>query len=190
LRVYNELPDESGQRQLHEPGDGYAQYIDPDQWVETSCQHHSLQRGWIRLSGYFYKDRNKRLEQGPLWDCDRCLGPAAPPRPRAIIAVSVRCTGVCPPAISVLTTAPISSVFRTSLFPGLSDSSAIQTSGRDSSTATSVRGTNEYSSNVVLAMIDGYYNEIKEAQVRDQARWAPSGFNYHAPPPNRQWLHF
>ena len=27
----------------------------------------------FRLSAYFYKDRNKPMDYGPLWDCDRCM---------------------------------------------------------------------------------------------------------------------
>src|SRR6185295_7772257 len=36
----------------------------------------------------------------------------------------------------------------------------------------------EYSSNSVVAMLDGFYTNIKESQVREQARWAPSGFTF------------
>jgi hypothetical protein len=37
---------------------------------------------------------------------------------------------------------------------------------------------NVYSSNSIVAMVDGFYQTIKEAQVREQAKWAPSSFTY------------
>jgi hypothetical protein len=51
------------------PRTGYAAYIDVDSWVD----HHLLECfaqnvDAFRLSGYFFKDRDKRIEMGPLWD--------------------------------------------------------------------------------------------------------------------------
>ena len=53
----------------------YADYIDPLSWVD----HHMLNEftknpDGLRLSTYFYKDRNKRVEYGPIWDFDRTMG--------------------------------------------------------------------------------------------------------------------
>lgn len=53
----------------------YDQYIDPLSWVD----HHMLNEftknpDGLRLSTYFFKDRNKRLEYGPVWDFDRTMG--------------------------------------------------------------------------------------------------------------------
>jgi len=53
----------------------YADYVDPLSWVD----HHMLNEftknpDGFRLSTYFYKDRNKRMEYGPIWDFDRTMG--------------------------------------------------------------------------------------------------------------------
>ncbi len=53
----------------------YADYIDPLSWID----HHMLNEftknpDGLRLSTYFYKDRNKRVEYGPVWDFDRTMG--------------------------------------------------------------------------------------------------------------------
>ena len=53
----------------------YQDYIDPLSWVD----HHMLNEftknpDGLRLSTYFFKDRNKRLEYGPVWDFDRTMG--------------------------------------------------------------------------------------------------------------------
>ena len=53
----------------------YADYIDPLSWVD----HHMLNEftknpDGLRLSTYFFKDRNKRMEYGPVWDFDRTMG--------------------------------------------------------------------------------------------------------------------
>ncbi|HEX5222189.1 MAG TPA: lamin tail domain-containing protein [Verrucomicrobiae bacterium] len=57
------------------PVTGYAAWIDVDSWVD----HHilnvvALSSDALRLSAYFFKDRNKKIEMGPLWDFDRALG--------------------------------------------------------------------------------------------------------------------
>jgi hypothetical protein len=57
------------------PVSGYAQYVDVDSWIDHAMVSIStFNVDAIRLSGYFYKDRHKRLEMGPVWDCDRSLG--------------------------------------------------------------------------------------------------------------------
>lgn len=57
------------------PVTGYAAWMDVNSWID----HHilnvfSLSSDALRLSAYFYKDRNGKLEMGPLWDFDRALG--------------------------------------------------------------------------------------------------------------------
>lgn len=57
------------------PVTGYAAHIDVDSWLD----HHllnvlSFNVDALRLSGFFYKDREKKIEMGPLWDFDRSLG--------------------------------------------------------------------------------------------------------------------
>ena len=56
------------------PVTGYAAYLNPDSWVD----HHllnvvTLNVDALRLSAYFHKPRNGRLEFGPLWDFDMAL---------------------------------------------------------------------------------------------------------------------
>jgi hypothetical protein len=53
----------------------YAQYIDVPAWID----HHLINMmtknvDGLRLSSYFYKDRNALLVAGPVWDFDRSLG--------------------------------------------------------------------------------------------------------------------
>ncbi len=54
--------------------EGYTKYIDADAWID----HHlvnvlTFNVDALRLSAYFFKDRSKPMEFGPLWDCDRCM---------------------------------------------------------------------------------------------------------------------
>ncbi|HSA01918.1 MAG TPA: CotH kinase family protein [Candidatus Paceibacterota bacterium] len=58
-----------------DPVSGYAAYIDVDSWID----HHihnvvTFNVDALRLSGYFYKPRNGRIEMGPVWDFDRTQG--------------------------------------------------------------------------------------------------------------------
>lgn len=53
----------------------YRDYIDPLSWID----HHMLNEftknpDGLRLSTYFFKERNKRVEYGPVWDFDRTMG--------------------------------------------------------------------------------------------------------------------
>jgi hypothetical protein len=57
-----------------DPVNGYARYIDPESWYD----HHILNVlaknvDALRLSGYMFKEREERLEMGPIWDFDRSI---------------------------------------------------------------------------------------------------------------------
>jgi hypothetical protein len=53
----------------------YEQYIDVDSWIDhIHINAVALNVDGLRLSGYFFKDRERRIEMGPVWDCDRCMG--------------------------------------------------------------------------------------------------------------------
>ena len=57
------------------PVTGYAAWLDRDSWID----HHiinvfTFNVDALRLSGYFFKDRERKLEMGPVWDFDRGLG--------------------------------------------------------------------------------------------------------------------
>jgi hypothetical protein len=57
------------------PVSGYTQYIDVDSWIDHAMVSiTTFNVDAIRLSGFFYKDRGKPMEMGPVWDCDRSLG--------------------------------------------------------------------------------------------------------------------
>jgi len=54
---------------------GYVQYINVDSWIDylvTAIT--AMNTDALRWSTYFYKDRGKPIEMGPVWDCDRCMG--------------------------------------------------------------------------------------------------------------------
>lgn len=164
-----------------DPNVGYAAWIDVDSWVEnhivnTIC----FNVDGFRLSGYFFKDRDKKIEQGPPWDCDRCLGtggvsgstPQADNRP------------FNPRIWRTYTTDPGSDQ-GTDFF----DRSGVGVNWwyrlfrdlefwqRYIDRYQALR-TNEFSTEAVMAMVDGFHAEIREAQVREQERWAPTSFNY------------
>ncbi|MFP6864616.1 MAG: lamin tail domain-containing protein, partial [Roseibacillus sp.] len=57
-----------------DPVTGYAKYIDVDSWVD----HHllnvlALNADALRLSTYFFKTRDGKIEFGPIWDFDRSM---------------------------------------------------------------------------------------------------------------------
>ncbi len=58
-----------------DPYYGYPNYIDVDSWHD----HHLLNVvafnvDAFRLSGYMFKKRSRKLEMGPIWDFDRAMG--------------------------------------------------------------------------------------------------------------------
>jgi len=72
------------------PVTGYRAYIDEMQWIENHMLNiFTFNVDGYRLSGYFYKERDEpgqprsgKLKQGPLWDFDRSQGTGAvDPRP-------------------------------------------------------------------------------------------------------------
>lgn len=57
-----------------DPIEGYEKYIDVDSWID----HHllnvlTLNADALRLSTYFFKAREGKLEFGPIWDFDRSM---------------------------------------------------------------------------------------------------------------------
>lgn len=65
------------------PVTGYAAWIDVGSWID----HHlfnvlAMNADAFRLSAYFFKDRNRKLELGPLWDFDRAMGTRTSDDPR------------------------------------------------------------------------------------------------------------
>ncbi|MEY2409762.1 MAG: hypothetical protein QOF48_2432, partial [Verrucomicrobiota bacterium] len=57
------------------PVTGYAAYIDVPTWIDLHIHEVvTFNVDAMRLSGYFYKDRNKKMQYGPTWDYDRTEG--------------------------------------------------------------------------------------------------------------------
>lgn len=53
----------------------YGNYIDVDSWVTRHIHEvTTFNVDALRLSGYFFKDRGKKIEYGPAWDYDRTQG--------------------------------------------------------------------------------------------------------------------
>lgn len=154
------------------PVTGYASYINPDQWVNNLIANIiPFNVDGYRLSGYIYKDRNGRLEQGPLWDCDRCLGTGGTTTPQG----DNRCFNPRMWRGPVTSGDPDNgtdffgkSTVGVSWFSRLfADPDFWQ---RFIDRYQNLR-TNELSNSSIVAMVDGFHNEIKEAQVREQSRW-------------------
>ena len=52
--------------------EGYSKYIDPVQWIDQHVLNtFTGNKDAFELSAYFFKDRNGRIQQGPVWDFDR-----------------------------------------------------------------------------------------------------------------------
>ncbi len=161
------------------PVTGYAQFIDPDQWVNHLLANIiPFNVDGYRLSGFFYKDRNDRLKQGPMWDCDRCLGTGGTATPQG----DNRCFS---PRFWRLPANDVNTDNGTDFF-GVSNVgvSWFTPLFRDPDfwqrfiDRYQAARTNEYSSNAIVTMVDGFYKEIKEAQVREQGKWGPLGFTW------------
>ena len=189
-----------------DPVNGYAKYIDVDSWIENHIANTiCFNVDGYRLSGYFFKDRDKKIEQGPPWDCDRCLGTGG--SGGATPQTDGRCFNPRQWRIPVVG------------FPGNNPDNGTDFFGRSNVGVNwwdrvfrdpdfwqkyidryQQFRTNQFSNASVLAMIDGFYAEIKEAQAREQARWAASftyprsgahnqnGYAYNFGPANPQFV--
>ncbi len=57
-----------------DPDVGYRRYIDPESWVDHSILNVLPKNvDALRLSAYFYKSRQGKIEFGPIWDFDRSM---------------------------------------------------------------------------------------------------------------------
>jgi hypothetical protein len=162
------------------PTTGYVAYIDTDHWVDNLIGNMiPFNVDGYRLSGYFHKDRNERFRQGPFWDCDRCLGTGG--------------SGATPQADNRPFNPRLWRVAATSAgtdngtdFFGLSSVgvSWFQRLFRDPDfwqkwiDRYQELRVEKFSNGALTEMVDNFHAEIQEAQVREQARWAPSGFTY------------
>jgi len=158
---------------------GYQAYIDRDQWIENLIGNIiCFNVDGYRLSGYFFKDRNGKLQQGPYWDCDRCLGTGGTATPQG----DNRCFS---PRFWRLPANDVGTDNGTDFF-GVSNVGVSWFSRlfRDPDFWQKFIDryqefrTNKFHTNAITEMVEGFHTEIKEAQVREQNRWAPSGFTY------------
>lgn len=57
-----------------DPNLGYAAYIDMDSWIDYHLNNTFVfNADMLRISAYFYKPRDGKIVQGPLWDFDRAF---------------------------------------------------------------------------------------------------------------------
>ncbi len=163
-----------------DPELGYARYVDVDSWIENHIANTiCFNVDGYRLSGYLFKDRNKKLEQGPPWDCDRCLGTGGS---SSITAPDTdgRCFN---PRMfrRIVTGFPGSDPDHGTDFFGTANGTGVDWWDRMFRDPDFWQKwidryqqfrTNQFANAPVLAMVDNFYEEIKEAQLREQARWS------------------
>ncbi len=137
----------------------YSYYINPESWVRRHVHEVlTFNVDALRLSGYLFKDRNKRIEYGPAWDYDRTQGSTdgrdANPRTwRSTVSDLGTDFFNFTPWWGTLLRAPDFwqlwiDRYQTERQPGRS-----------------------LSTENVLRRIDGLYNELKDAQPRERVRW-------------------
>ncbi len=65
---------------FRDPINGYAKYIDVDSFVDYFILNELFKNyDAYRASAYMYKDRNKKLKMGPIWDFNASMGNAYGP---------------------------------------------------------------------------------------------------------------
>jgi hypothetical protein len=145
----------------------YSNYINVESWVRRHVHEVlTFNVDALRLSGYFYKDRNKKIEYGPAWDYDRTQGSTdgrdANPRTwRSTVPDLGTDFFNFTPWWGPLFNAP-------DFWQAWIDRYQKERQPGGSLTT-----------NNIYNRIWGFYNELKEPQVREQARWAiaPRGTN-------------
>jgi CotH kinase protein len=61
-----------------DPAIGYKKYIDVDSFVDYLILHELFKNDdGLRRSTFMHKDRNGKLNMGPYWDCNICMGNVA-----------------------------------------------------------------------------------------------------------------
>ncbi|MFM1769208.1 MAG: hypothetical protein RJA22_1737 [Verrucomicrobiota bacterium] len=165
------------------PVTGYQQYIDAEQWVDNLIANIiCFNVDGYRLSGYLHKDRNERLAQGPFWDCDRCLGTGSAPnndnRPFNPMVWRLPATAIGTDNgtdFFGLSTIGVNWFARLFADPDFWQRFIDRYQQHR---------TNRFSNAAVTAMVDGFHQQIREAQAREQQRWGGTwqgvlqNFNY------------
>ncbi len=71
IDYFNAFADTLRNPDINDP-EGYSKYIDPITWADQHMLNVFMMNvDALRLSAYFYKDRNDRVAYGPPWDFDR-----------------------------------------------------------------------------------------------------------------------
>ena len=151
------------------PVSGYAAFADVDSWIDHSLLNVlAFNVDALRLSGFFYKPRNGKINMGPIWDFDRALGSTdgrdANPR--------VWRSGVPDYGTDFFNFPWWGRMF--------SDTNFLQ---RYVDRYQDLRAA-QFSTNFMFGVIDGFANQVRAAQVREQQRWpgltTPRGGSYQA----------
>lgn len=157
------------------PATGYAAWIDVDSWID----HHilnvtSLSSDALRLSAYFFKDRDKKIEMGPLWDFDRGLGTGVGGdwrawNPLAWLGTNPTGGGGSDYGTDFFNS---SAVFSNPWYRRLAQDPDFWQKWIDRYQALR---RNEFSTNSLFALVDGLIAPLSQAQAREQTRWSGQG---------------
>ena len=151
------------------PVNGYAAFVEVDSWIDHSLLNVlAFNVDALRLSGFFFKPRNGKINMGPIWDFDRSLGSTdgrdANPR--------VWRSGVPDYGTDFFNFPWWGRMF--------SDTNFLQ---RYVDRYQELRAA-QFSTNFMFGLIDGFANQVRAAQVREQQRWpgltTPRGGSYQA----------
>jgi len=156
------------------PVTGYAAYIDLDSWTDYHLhQTFVFNVDMLRISSFFYKPRNGRIVQGPLWDFDRAFADSNDDRgfnPRrwrsgsgdgGTDVFNPNCNIFCNPWYGRLFTDPDFWQRWIDRYQDLRRS--------------------VYSLTNLYATIDGLGNQVRAATAREYARWTGGGASDTSP---------
>jgi hypothetical protein len=152
------------------PVTGYRAFVDVESWYDHNLLNViTINVDALRLSAYFFKDRDKKIEMGPIWDFDRgegtSRGDTRPWNPRSWLGIgadggtdffnAVNRAGFLNPWYGRMFLDP-------DFFQGYIDRYQELRDG-------------VFDTNHIFAVIDKYHDILREAQVREQARWTAGG---------------
>jgi hypothetical protein len=154
------------------PGDaltGYEAFIDVESWID----HHLLNVipmnvDALRLSAYFHKGRERRIEMGPIWDFDRSMGTSKGGDTRAFNPRNWRGQTWDEGTDFFNASGVFSNPWYHRLFR------EIDFWQRYIDRYQALRET-VFSDPHVFALVDSLGDEVREAQPREVARWGGSG---------------
>jgi hypothetical protein len=158
------------------PVTGFRAFVDVESWYDHNLLNVlTINVDALRLSAFFFKDRDKKLEMGPIWDFDRSAGTSRgdtrPWNPRSWLGIgadggtdffnNVARAGFSNPWYGRMFLDP-------DFFQGYIDRYQ------------ELRKT-YFDTNYIAALIDRYGAELREAQAREEVRWIGSGSSDTSP---------